>query len=41
MIARVLAKTGAMVRARGMMYNMVVQSVLLYLSEILVVMGIF
>ena len=33
MIVRVLAKTGATVRARGMVYKAVVQSVLLYGTE--------
>ena len=39
MIYRVLAKTVAMVRALGMMYNTVVQSVLLYGSKSWVVTG--
>ena len=39
MIVRVLKKTGATVRAHGMMYKAVSQSVLLYGSEIWVVMG--
>ena len=39
MIERVLAKTEAMVRDRGMMYKAVEQSVLLYDSEIWVVTG--
>ena len=39
MIERVLAKTGATVHARGMMYKAVAQSMLLYRSEIWVVMG--
>ena len=39
MISRVLENTGAMVRDRGVMYNVVVQPVLLYGSEIWVVMG--
>ena len=39
MIARVPAKTGATVRARGTMYKAVAQSVLLYGSESWVVMG--
>ena len=40
MIARVLDKTVAMVRARGMMYKAVDQSVLLEGSESLVVTGV-
>ena len=36
---RVLAKTGVMVRARGIMYMVVDQSVLLYGSEIWLEMG--
>ena len=36
---RTLTKTGETVRARGMMYKTVAQSVLLYVSEILVVTG--
>ena len=39
MIARVLAKTVATVQDRGMMYNAVAQSVILYGSEIWVVKG--
>ena len=39
MIERVLVKTEAMVRDRGMMYKAVEQSVLLYDSEIWVVTG--
>ena len=39
MITRVLEKMGPMVRACGMMYKAVVQSVLLYVSEIWVVTG--
>ena len=37
MIARVLTNKGATVQARGMMYNAVAHSVLLYGSEIWVV----
>ena len=37
MITKVLSKTGAMVRARGMMYKAVDQSVILYGSNIWVV----
>ena len=39
MILRALTKTGETVRARGVMYKTVAQSVLLYVSEIWVVMG--
>ena len=39
MIARVLTKMGAAVRDRGMMYKAVSQLVLLYGSEIWVVIG--
>ena len=39
MVARVLDKTGATVRARGIMYKAVYQSVLLYGSDSWVVMG--
>ena len=39
MIVRVLVKTVATVRARGMMYKAMDQSVLLYRSESLVVTG--
>ena len=39
MITRVLEKTVATVRARGMMYEVVAQSLLLYGSESWVVMG--
>ena len=39
MITRVLEKTGSTVRFRGMMYKVVDQSVLLYSSEIWVMMG--
>ena len=39
MIARVLAKTGAMVRDRGMIYKAVAQSVLMYGSLSWVVTG--
>ena len=39
MIARVLVKTGATVRARGVMYKEVAQSVILYGSESWVVTG--
>ena len=39
MIARVLAKTGSTVRSCGMLYKAVAQSVLLYGSDIWVVMG--
>ena len=39
MIARVLEKTRSMVQARGMMYNLVGQSVILYSSENWVVTG--
>ena len=39
MILRVLANMGAMMRSHGMMYKAVAQSVLLYGSEIWVVMG--
>ena len=38
-IARVLANMGATVREGGMMYKAVDQSVILYVSEIWVVMG--
>ena len=38
MIARVLANTGATVRSRGMVFKAVAQLVLLYSSEIWVVM---
>ena len=39
MIARVLSKMGATVQARGTMYKVVIQSVLLYVSESWVVTG--
>ena len=39
MIARVMAKTGATVRERGMMYKAVDQSVIMYVSEIWVATG--
>ena len=39
MIMRVLEKTGTTVWSRGMMYNAVAQSVILYCSKIWVVMG--
>ena len=39
MIARVMAKTGERVRAREAMYQVVAQSVLLYISESWVVTG--
>ena len=39
MIERVMTKTGATVREQGVMYKAVAQSVLLYGSEIWVVMG--
>ena len=39
MIARVLAKTGEIVRSRGMMYKAVSQSVILYISDSWVFMG--
>ena len=39
MITGVLAKTGAMVRARGLMYKVVAQSVLIYNSDSWVVAG--
>ena len=39
MIVGVMAKTGETVWARGMMYKSVIQLVLLYRSEIWVVMG--
>ena len=39
MIARVLAKTGATVQARGMMYKVVAQSVTIYVINNLVVIG--
>ena len=40
MIARALAKTGATVRSRGMMYKAVAHSVLLYVGESWVVVGV-
>ena len=39
MLARVLERTGATMKARGEMYNAVAQSVLLYGSEIWVATG--
>ena len=39
MISRVMAKMGATVRSWGMIYKVVAQSVLLYISEIWVVTG--
>ena len=39
MTARVLVKMGETVRAHGMMYNTVAQSVLMYVSESWVVIG--
>ena len=39
MVARVLERTGATVRARGAMYKVVAQLVLLYGIKILVVTG--
>ena len=38
-IERVLEKTGEIMRARGMMYNAVTQSAILYGSDIWVVTG--
>ena len=38
MVVRVLAKTGAMVRSQGVMYKAVDQPVILYGSEIWVVL---
>ena len=38
---RVLTKMGETVQAHGMMYKAVVQSVLMYGSEVLLVMGAF
>ena len=39
MITRVMTKTGATLRSQGMIYGAVAQSVLLFGSEIWVVMG--
>ena len=39
MVAKVLGKTGASIKARPMVYNAVVQVVLLYESEIWVVIA--